>query len=285
VDRVQQGRDLANKMWNASRLVLLNSGEATPEARGEGVEDRWIRSRLERTIASVTAKVDDYDFAHAALELYGFFWSEFCDWYLEIVKPRLYDGDEDAAANLLWVLQRTLALTHPLMPFVTEEIWSYLPGTERRPLVVSPFPEADETGIDPAAEEEVGDLIELTRSIRRWRDLVGIPAGSVLSARVANGEPPHELVGRLARYELTADGGDPLATIGPLEVLASEEVDPEQVLQRIEGRRAELRSEVERGERKLANEGFVAKAPPEVVEEERRKLDGYRAELEELEAP
>ena len=88
-------------------------------------EDRWILSRLQRAIEAVTRNLDAYDFAHAALELYRFFWSELCDWYLEIVKPRLYDGEPEVAATLLCVLERMLALAHPIMPFVTEEIWSY----------------------------------------------------------------------------------------------------------------------------------------------------------------
>src|SRR6476659_5602337 len=131
--KVQQGRDLANKLWNASRLVLLNASDA--DARRERIEDRWILSRLQRAIESVSSSLDSYDFAHAALDLYEFFWSEVCDWYLEIVKPRLYDGDEEASANLLHVLGEVLALAHPMIPFVTEEVWSYLPG-EGDPLVV-----------------------------------------------------------------------------------------------------------------------------------------------------
>ncbi len=127
--RVQQGRDLANKMWNASRLVLMEArDDVEPGPRTDRVEDRWIASRLQRAIRSVTDSIAAYDFAHAALDLYDFFWSELCDWYLEIVKPRLYDGDEDASATLLWALEEVLALAHPLMPFVTEEIYSYLPN-------------------------------------------------------------------------------------------------------------------------------------------------------------
>ncbi|MEO8091890.1 MAG: valine--tRNA ligase [bacterium] len=281
--KVQQGRDLANKMWNASRLVLLNAAEAEPAATPARIEDRWILSRLQRTVESVGGKLDSYDFAHAALDFYAFFWSELCDWYLEIVKPRLYEGEREVSANLLHVIERVLALAHPLMPFVSEEIWSYLPdGAGRRPLVVSPFPGADHALVDEAAEAEVEELIALTRDVRRWRDLVGVAAGSVLSARVTTGEPPHELVGRLARLSLDGAKGEALATIGRLEILGSDEVDAGEVGRRIEERRAELRSEVERGERRLANEGFVAKAPPEVVEAERHKLDAYRAELEEL---
>jgi valyl-tRNA synthetase len=278
--KVQQGRDLANKLWNASRLILLNAAETEARPTPERVEDRWILSRLERTIASVTEKLDTYDFAHAATEAYGFFWSELCDWYLEIAKPRLYDGEAEVSANLLWVLERTLALLHPLMPFVTEEIWSYHPS-RRGHLAVHRFPGADESLFDPDAEAKVGRGIELTGRLRAWRDMVEAPAASQLSARV-EGERPQEFVGRLARFEFTEDGGDPIASVGSVRVLASAEIDAGAVAARLEKRREELRSEVARAEGKLANEKFVARAPTELVEEERAKLERYRTELEEL---
>jgi valyl-tRNA synthetase len=284
-ERIQQGLDLANKMWNASRLILLNAGDVKPAPSRALPEDRWILSRLQRAIEAVSAKLDAYDFSHAALELYRFFWSELCDWYLEIVKPRLYEGEPEAAANLLWVLERVLALAHPLMPFVTEEIWSFMPRTDPRPLVVSDFPEPDAKLIDDPAEAEIGAAIELTRTLRRWRDLAGVAPGTVLPARVAAEVTPHELVGRLARVSFdgaATNGDEALATVGAVEILASDEIDVEQVQRRIDERRDALRSEVERAERKLANEGFTAKAPKEVVEAEREKLAGYRAELDEL---
>jgi valyl-tRNA synthetase len=278
--KVMQGRDLANKMWNASRLILLQAGDAKAGPRPGAVEDRWILSRLQRTIATVAGQLNGYEFAHAALELYRFFWSELCDWYLEIVKPRLYDGDEDAAANLLWVLSQTLGLAHPLMPFVTEEIHSYL-AADGEMLVTGPFPQADDALLDPDAEAAMEGWIGLTRSVRRWRDLVGVPAASVLPARV-DGERPHELVERLARLSFDGAEGTPLATIGPVQILESEEIDAAEANRRVDERRAELRSEIVRAEGKLANEGFVVKAPADVVEAEREKLAGYRAELEEL---
>jgi valyl-tRNA synthetase len=285
--RVQQGRDLANKMWNASRLVLMEArDDVEPGPRSERVEDRWIASRLQRAIEAVTANLDSYDFAHAALELYRFFWSELCDWYLEIVKPRLYDGEPDVAATLLWVLEQTLALAHPTMPFVTEEIYSYLRATTgegAEMLVVHPFPSADPSLIDEGAERELEDSIELTRRVRRWRDLVGVAAGSVLPARLSSGDGPHELVARLARLSFDGADGEPLAAFGSVEILASDEVDADQVRRRIDERRERLRDEVERAERKLANDGFVSNAPADVVEAEREKLSSYRAELEELE--
>jgi valyl-tRNA synthetase len=296
--KVQQGRDLSNKLWNAGRLILLNvkfqqnqsltnaPQDQVPAVVGremlnlDRIEDRWILSRLERTITSVTEKLDTYDFAHAAQEAYAFFWSELCDWYLEIVKPRLYEGEAEVSANLLWVLERTLALLHPIMPFVSEEVWSYHPSRKGH-LAVHPFPQADASLFDEEAEAKVGSGIELTRRLRAWRDMVDAPAATQLSCTV-EGEQPEEFVARLARFEFVENGGDPIAAVGPVKVLASAEVDAEAIAARLEKRREELRSEVARAEGKLANEKFVARAPAELVEEEREKLERHRAELEEL---
>ena len=280
--KVQQGRDLANKLWNASRLILLNAAEGVEAApRPLHVEDRWLLSRLERTIASVTAKLEGFDFAHAVQEGYSFFWRDLCDWYLEIAKPRLYDGEEEVSATLLYALERVLALLHPTMPFVTEEIWSFHPA-RRGHLAVHRFPVADESLFDDAAEADVESGIRLTQRLRAWRDLAEVPAGAILPAALDGVEPPG-FVGRLSRFEFDGVGAEPVASVGPVKVLASEQLDADAVAARLEKRREELRSEVERAERKLGNEGFVAKAPTEVVEEERGKLERYRSELAELE--
>ncbi len=284
--KVQQGLDLANKLWNASRLILLNAPEVEPAPTPIEVEDRWILSRLQRAIELVGAHLEVYDFAHAALDLYRFFWSELCDWYLEIVKPRLNDGEAEVGATLLWILEQTLALAHPTMPFVTEEIYSYLsaPGGGRAEMmVVHPFPEVDRELVDRAAEQEVEGWIELTRSVRRWRALVGVPAGSLLPAQVAGDDaPPHELVARLARLSFDGAEGEALAAFGPVEILASGDVDATQVRRRVTERCETLRSEIDRAQTKLGNEGFVVNAPGEVVEAERAKLAAYEAELGEL---
>ncbi len=279
--KVQQGRDLSNKLWNASRLILLNAAEVEAQPIAERVEDRWILSRLERTIASVSEKLDAYDFAHAAQEAYAFFWSELCDWYLEIAKPRLYEGEEAVSANLFWVLERTLALLHPIMPFVTEEVWSFHPSRKGH-LAIHVFPTADESLFDAEAEAEVGKAIQQTRDLRAWRDMVNLATNFKVPIR-AEGSLP-EFVPRLAGVEVV-DGTqpvEPIASVGAVQVLASAEIDADAVATRLEKRREELRSEVARAEGKLANEKFVAKAPAELVEEERIKLERYRAELEEL---
>jgi valyl-tRNA synthetase len=278
--KVEQGSDLANKLWNASRLILLNAADVEPAPRTARLEDRWLLSRLERTIASVTEKLEAYDFAHAVQECYGFVYGDLCDWYLEIVKPRLYEGEEDVSATLLYALERVLALLHPTMPFVTEELWSFHPARDGH-LVVHAFPVADPALFDDDAESEIAEGIDLTRSLRAWRDLVGVPAKAVLPA-VIDGMAPSEFVGRLSRFAFDGVGSDPVASVGPVRVLASDEMDADAVEERLGKRREELSAEIQRAERKLGNEGFVAKAPQIVVEEERGKLERYRSELAEL---
>jgi valyl-tRNA synthetase len=167
------------------------------------------------------------------------------------------------------------------MPFVSEEIYSYLPKPEADALVIHSFPETDESLIDEEAEREIGEAIALTRALRRWRQLADVPVKQILTAR-ADGGRPHELVSRLAKVEFSDDGGEPMATVGGIELLETEGVDPEAVQARIEERRGKLRAEVKRGEGKLGNESFVDKAPADVVDAEREKLAAYRAELEEL---
>jgi valyl-tRNA synthetase len=274
-DRVQQGRDLANKMWNASRLILLNA-DAKPEPRPATPEDRWILTRLHQLTRSYAEQLDDYDFSHAVLGFYDFFWSELCDWYLEMVKPRLYEGDDDAAANLLYLLDQVLRLAHPVMPFVTEEIWSYLP--ERRQLLLeAEFPTGEGGLLDTESAMAVEAWIDHVRAIRRWRDLVGVPAGKMLAVRL-DGDVP-DFVTRLARLEV--GDGEPLVTIGPVQIVDGE-VDRAEAAARIDAERTRLEGEIERGELQLANKGFVDNAPPEVVAEARDKLEGYRRELEAL---
>jgi valyl-tRNA synthetase len=290
--KVQQGRDLANKLWNASRLVLLNSAEPADRevpAEPSALEDRWILSRLEGTIETVTGLLEVYDFSHAAQEIYAFVFSELCDWYLEIAKPRIYDGDEDVARVLLHTLERTLALVHPFMPFVTEEIWSYHPYREGH-LVVHRFPEADPSRRDDELESEFGDAIALTRQLRGWRDMAGVPPKIVLEAKVDASAIP-EFVFRLGRVSAVDGGGadgpsaggrDPVATVAGFGILPSEGLDTEALTARLEARRGKLEAELRKIEGKLANERFVEKAPPEVVAEEREKLEQLRTELAEV---
>ncbi|MDQ2622215.1 MAG: valine--tRNA ligase [Actinomycetota bacterium] len=281
--KVQQGRDLSNKLWNASRLILLNTeapADRTVPTDPVALEDRWILSRLESTVANVTRLLGEYDFAHAAQELYSFVFSDLCDWYLEIAKPRIYDGDPEVAQVLLHTLERTLALAHPVMPFVTEEIWRYHPYRESH-LVIHEFPVADETRRSDAIETEVGAAIALTRQLRGWRDMAGVPPRVVLDAAGDPSSVP-EFVSRLGRVRIGEGSGDPVATVAGFGIRPSEGLDLEAVSARLDARRGKLDGERRKIEGKLGNERFVEKAPAEVVAEEREKLDRILSELAEL---
>jgi valyl-tRNA synthetase len=294
-EKVAQGRQLANKLFNASRLVLLRAADGVELSeeppRPAAVEDAWILSRLQRAKADTARAIDAFEFHRAALGLYDFVYAELCDWYLEIVKPRLYaDDNADVSRFALGVLAETLAIAHPVIPFVTEEIWSNVPGSQSPPtlLMGHRWPAADESLIDPDAEAEVARAIAAVQELRGWRDRIGAAPAAVLPARLeADGyERTAEHVARLARCAWSLDGGDPAATVpvpgGAVAVLPTDAVDLGAAARRIDERRDWLESEIARAEKKLANEGFVAKAPETVVAKERDKLAQLREERDGL---
>jgi valyl-tRNA synthetase len=286
-DKLAQGQQLTNKLWNAARLILLGAG---PGARAAvtpaSPEDRWILSRLERAKTEISARIDSYDFSHAALALYDFVYGELCDWYLELVKPRLREREPDLVGTLLYVLTETVALAHPLIPFETEEIYSHIPGVEG---LLAARVTNEPAPIDEQAEAEITNVIEAVQRLRAWRDVAGVKAGQVVSARLAAAgyENTREHLARLGRVSLDSDaGGGTVATVpipgGALEILAGDGLDAGAAERKRQERRAKLETEIERAERKLANQGFVDKAPPQVVEAERGKLERLRSELEAL---
>ena len=236
---IEEGRKLANKLWNASRLLLM-SGGGEVAARPSSVEERWILARIDAARAGVETDLAAYDFAHVVDRLYHLTFDDFCDWYLESIKPRL--GDADVKATAFAALERLLALLHPVLPHVTEEIWSNLPARETR-LVVAPWPEpAPEYADDVAALDRAQTAARIYR-----RSGVRIKvAGDSLRIFEAVVRP-------------SADGqGD------------------------VDAERARVGKEIERSERMLANEKFVANASPDVVEAERLKLAEHRSELDAL---
>jgi valyl-tRNA synthetase len=291
-DKVAQGQQLTNKLWNAARLILtgVNGGGAAVRAAAmpTAVEDRWILSRLERARAELSADIERFDFSHAALGLYDFVYGELCDWYLELIKPRLRAREPELSATLLHVLTETVAIAHPLIPFETEEIYSHIPGSEG--LLAARVSSGAVTEVDESAEAAVQHAIAAVQELRRWRDLAGVKAGAVLDARLeAPGyEDTIEHVSRLARLALngTANGAEPVASVpipgGQVQIFAGAEVNAEATEARKAAHRSKLEAEITRSEGKLANPGFVAKARPEVVQAERDKLARLTAELEAL---
>jgi valyl-tRNA synthetase len=310
-EKVQQGQALANKLFNATRFALLRihaslgaaaAEELEPEPMPCTVEDRWILSRLAQIETDTAARIESYDFSHAALGLYDFVYGELCDWYLELVKHRLPDLDraggagadarprEMLAATLLYVLRRTVALAHPLVPFVTEELWRYLDGSGEL-LAGCPYPRPDGGLVDLDAEVEIERAIEAVVAVRGWRDSVGARAGAVIPARLSAPcyEATQDLLARMARLSWAPDGKGEAAAIvsiavpgGSVEILSTEGLDLQAAERRRAAAQAKLREELERVRRKLDNEGFVGKAPAAVVEAERERLQRLTQELEAL---
>jgi valyl-tRNA synthetase len=283
-ERLAQGLQLTNKLWNAARLILLGVGPAARAApRPAAVEDRWILTRLDRARADIADAVNRFNFAQAAFRLYEFVYGELCDWYLELVKPRLRAGEAALEATLLHVLTQTLGIAHPMIPFVTEEIYRHIPGAEG--LLASGRALSDEAMRDEQAEAAVRRVIEAVTALRGWRDVAGVRAAVTVPARLAADgyDDTGEHLARLAKLSFTADGANPVASVpvpgGAVEILPSDDIDLEGAERKRAARRAELEAEIARAEGKLGNTGFVAKAPPDVVQAERDKLDRLRAEL------
>jgi valyl-tRNA synthetase len=287
-EKIAQGQQLTNKLWNAARLILLG---VEPDARGAPTptctEDRWILSRLARAKTEVSERIERYDFSHAALALYEFVYGELCDWYLELVKPRLRDGEPELAATLLHVLTETVTLAHPLIPFETEEIYAHIPGAEG--LLAARVGDRA-APVDERSEQQIADVIGAVQALRTWRYAAGINQGAIVPAKLAASgyDETADHVARLARLALDdgRDGAETVATVaipgGSVEVFASDELDQEATQRRLAQRRSKLEDEIERSERKLGNQGFTTKAPAAVVEAEREKLQRLRGELETL---
>jgi valyl-tRNA synthetase len=264
-DKIAQGAQLANKLFNASRLVLTKANDV----EGDAVEDRWILSRLERAKAETARAIEAYEFHHAALGLYDFVYGDLCDWYLEIVKPRL----ETEGGVARRVLRETLAMAHPVIPFVTEEIWSHLSDDL---LAASRWPAAG-GAIDADAEAEMDAAIAQVRAVRTWRDELNVRPGAVLPARIEGHARTADLIARLARLEWT--DGEPVARVGSVEPLASEHLDLEAHASRAAAKRAAIEKDIAFVKGKLDNPKFVANAPADVVQKERDKLAALEEQL------
>ena len=287
-EKVRQGQALANKLFNAARYVLGNVVASTdPAPRPTTIQDRWILSRLQEAKAQFDANLAAFDFAKASLGLYDFVYGELCDWYLEFTKsahPPGREYDHDLSATMLHVLRETLLLAHPVIPFVTEELWSHVPGAEDL-LATQRATGPDDALRDPGAEARVGAVIAAVSALRSWRDDAGVKPGQVLPARLDGLDGDADLVARMTRLDLSGDG-EVTTTVpfagGAAEIRAGTLVDPAEEERKRAAERERLQSEVIRAESKLANEGFVAKAPEHLVAAEREKLDRLRRELEQL---
>ena len=241
-EAIEEGRRLSNKLWNVARLVIQNAEGSTPALAARDLEERWILARIDSVRAELEGHWQRFEFAAAAAAVYHLTFDDFCDWYAEAIKPRLYAGDADARSTALAALERLLKLLHPLMPHVTEEIWSHLPARDAR-LIVSPWPEPDAAD---AGEADALDRVKGAAQVFR-RSGVQVELGS---------DEERRIFAAVVRPERRQAAGD------------------------VEAERARLMKEIARAEGMLANERFVANAPADVVEGERAKLERYRRELD-----
>jgi len=311
--RLEGYRNFCNKLWNASRYVLMNKDKGNPKAEGNlklSLADRWIRTKLQYAIRDFRAAVDSYRFDQAAGVIYEFLWNQFCDWYLELTKPVLWHGEQDekdaALSTLFHVLETTLRLAHPIIPFITEEIWQNIAPLimdvkEGDTIMLKDFPEYDASQVDEKALKEQEFLKSFIIAVRNIRAEYNLSPTHKLSALLisSNGddriaEDNFRNLAQLASLEsvssLAKDAERPFAASRLLnadtEVLVPLKgvVDKEQELRRIDKEIDARKNDVARGEKKLSNQAFVGKAPAEVIGKERQKLADAKSELQKLEA-
>ena len=282
--RVEGYRRFCNKLWNATRLVLRSPGTLPAEAPGflerrEHLEDRWILSRLAGAWTDITTGIENFTFQDSINSAYSFAWNEFCDWYLEAVKERLRTGDAAAQDVSYFCLDNLFRLLHPFMPFVTEELWSRLPGS-RDFVMRAAWPNLENRYADFEAEEKFAQVMQIVEEVRGHRQAAGGPRGGQLHMQGADRHVAG-LVARLAQVELVSDldRGTPLAVTPGRVSFPSAESDAKRQKE-IE----KLRKELDKVEAKLANPEFREKAPSDVVKDLEERGAGIRAAIERLTA-
>ncbi|MGH2754729.1 MAG: valine--tRNA ligase [Actinomycetota bacterium] len=299
-DRIEGARNFANKLWNAARFVVISLGDERPELPEKlDITDRWILSRLAATAEAYERHLDNFNLAEAMRTLQQFTWSEYCDWYIELAKMRLSGADAPAAKGvLLHVLDVTVRLLHPVMPFLTEELWQKV-RPESDSIMTADWPHID-TDRDPDVENLMVRFQDLVTRLRRIKVDRGFPQGRRVPAYVAAGphraevEEMRDAIVALARLEsleivdaLPEDGAG-ARTITDVGIEASLDlgglVDPDVEREGLLSRIRDMESEVARAQGKLSNSDFVDKAPAAVVQKERKKLEEARAAKEKLEA-
>ena len=297
--RVEAARNFANKIWNASRFVMMYNDEALIEkykdCKNYSVADRWILSRLNNIVKEVTENIEKYEIGIALQKVHDFMWTEFCDWYIEIAKPSLYSENEEVKGVALNVLNKVLIsglkLLHPVMPFITEEIYTHL-TKESKSITISKWPEYEANLDDKKAEEYMNYLIDAIRNTRNARVEMNVPPSRKAKTYIYATEAAEAFKEGKVYFEKLASASEviilsskeeaPENTVSVVSKGAEiympllELVDVEKELERLNKEKAKLQSEIERVEKKLANERFVSKAPAEVVEEEKAKGEKYK---------
>ncbi len=306
--RVEANRNFANKLWNATRFLMMNMTDEITDSKFDleklHYEDKWILSKLQKVIKSITDKIEKYDIGLAADDIYGFIWSDFCDWYIEIVKPVLYSDNAEEKTNtvkvLLYVLENILKLLHPFMPYITEEIWQALPNREAA-LIVSKWPEYKEDLVFEKEERATEYIENAIREIRNARSEMNIENSKKSNTLVYTKDQEikeifEETKGLLLNLgysnsvEITDDEGrknsENIAIVldrAEIQLPLKELVDFEKELKRLQKDKKDAEAELKRAKGKLSNQGFVSKAPAKLIEEEKEKVIKYEEILKTVE--
>ena len=303
-DKMDAAWNFINKIWNASRYALMNVGDLTADQvdiTGEKtLADKWILTRLNQTIGKVTELFEKFEFGEAGRLLYRFIWDDFCDWYIEMSKETLAGDDEAAKLTtrsiLVYVLDNTLRLLHPIMPFVTEEIWQSVPHVGES-LVVATYPTVHPEQMDEKAAEEMEFLMDFIRSVRTVRNEMNTPLSKPINIIAKVSDAAHYAILKenesyIARFsnpeefvygedvEAPSDAVTSVITGAEIYLPLAGLINIEDEIARLEKEAEKLQQEVDRVEKKLSNEKFVAKAPEAVVEAERAKGADYQAQRE-----
>jgi valyl-tRNA synthetase len=305
IERVEANRNFANKLWNATRFVLMNLDEDMEKASLEGIdlqiEDKWILTRLHTVIGEIKDNMDKYEIGLAGQRIYDFIWEDYCDWYIEMVKSRLYGDDKEsakAAQNVLVVvLMETLKLLHPFMPFITEEIWQHLPGRSEA-LIVESWPEADAELIFQKEKENIEFIKTAIKGIRNARAEMNIAPSrkSKLIFVLENDSLKSVIEDSKVKFMTLASaedivfeddkknlGDDNISVVldgCEIYLPLSDLIDFDKEIERLQKEKSRLEDEIRRVKSKLSNEGFVSKAPAKIVEEEKDKQMKYSQMLE-----
>lgn len=297
MEKLESSRNFANKLWNATRFVIMNLDEETPDY--EGVKDHfssadyWIMSRLNELIKDVTDNMDKFELGLGAQKLYEFIWSEYCDWYIELAKPRLYGEDQEkrraAQYTLIYVLKDILKLLHPYMPFITEEIWSYLPKKEESHIITAPWPVFQEDQSHREAEEKMILIMSAIKNIRNVRaemnvvpskkaKLFMVAASSITADIILEGKQYFNTLAGISEInvlsnqdEIPSDSVSIVVQGAELFIPLDDLIDFEKEIERLEKEKKKLEAEIKRVTGKLSNEGFLSKAPEALIQEERQK--------------
>jgi len=305
MEHLEPMRNFLNKVWNASRFLLMQFEDGQPVAVTDrlNAEDKWVLSRMNDVAADVSAQIDKHELGMASQKIIDFFWDEFCDWYVEMVKPRLYNKDDESREGALWTLRHVLTtalkLLHPFSPFITDTIFLKVQDAEET-VMLSAWPEFDKALHFPAEEKEISQIQDAVRAVRNIRAEKQVPpAKKIKIIAVCEGAAKEAFErGRVffaflagaESVEICADAaGVPESAVSvvtsgavlylPLDTL----IDYEKERARLDKERKKLQGELARIDGKLSNEGFVKKAPPELIKAEEEKRDMYRGMLEKVE--